>query len=68
MSNTQQTLGFQTEVKRMLHLVVNHMYSNPDIFLRELASNASDALDKLRFSALEKSALLEDDPDLHIEV
>ena len=56
-----QTLGFQTEAKRLLHLMIHSMYSNRDIFLRELISNASDAADKLRFAALENAALLTGD-------
>jgi molecular chaperone HtpG len=66
MSNKQQTMGFQTEVKQMLHLVVHSLYSNKEIFLRELISNASDALDKLRFLALSNSGLYEKDSDLRI--
>lgn len=68
MSNKQQTLGFQTEVKQMLHLVVHSLYSNKEIFLRELISNASDALDKLRFLALSNAALYDNDSDLKITV
>jgi molecular chaperone HtpG len=68
MSGTQQTMGFQTEVKQMLHLVVHSLYSNKEIFLRELISNASDALDKLRFLALTDSALYENDSDLKITI
>lgn len=68
MTNKQQTMGFQTEVKQMLHLVVHSLYSNKEIFLRELISNASDALDKLRFLALANGALYEGDPDLRITV
>ena len=49
--NKKETLGFQTEVKQMLHLMVHSLYSNREIFLRELVSNASDAIDKLRFAA-----------------
>ncbi|KTD38036.1 molecular chaperone HtpG [Legionella oakridgensis] len=64
----QQTMGFQTEVKQMLHLVVHSLYSNKEIFLRELISNASDALDKLRFLALADSGLYEGDSDLKITV
>ncbi len=59
-------MGFQTEVKQMLHLVVHALYSNKEIFLRELISNSSDALDKLRFLALSKAELYEDDSDLKI--
>lgn len=64
----QQTMGFQTEVKQMLHLVVHSLYSNKEIFLRELISNASDALDKLRFLALADAALYEGDSNLRITV
>lgn len=63
-----QTLGFQTEAKRLLHLMIHSMYSNRDIFLRELISNASDAADKLRFAALENAALLADDPELRVRI
>lgn len=63
---TKQTMGFQTEVKQMLNLVIHSLYSNKEIFLRELISNASDALDKLRFLALAQSELYEDDSDLKI--
>lgn len=68
MASQQQTMGFQTEVKQMLHLVVHSLYSNKEIFLRELISNASDALDKLRFLALSDASLFEDDSDLKITV
>lgn len=61
-------MGFQTEVKQMLHLVVHSLYSNKEIFLRELISNASDALDKLRFLALSNNTLYENDSDLKITV
>lgn len=63
-----QTMGFQTEVKQMLHLVVHSLYSNKEIFLRELISNASDALDKLRFLALANGSLYEGDSDLKISI
>ncbi|WP_131781717.1 molecular chaperone HtpG [Legionella gresilensis] len=68
MSGKKQTMGFQTEVKQMLHLVVHSLYSNKEIFLRELVSNASDALDKLRFLALANSSLYEKDSDLKITI
>ena len=68
MSKKQQTMGFQTEVKKMLHLVVHSLYSNKEIFLRELISNASDALDKLRFLALSDAGLYEQDSDLKISI
>lgn len=68
MAGKQQTLGFQTEVKQMLHLVVHSLYSNKEIFLRELVSNASDALDKLRFLALSDSGLYENNSNLNITV
>ena len=64
----KQTLGFQTEVKKLLQLMIHSLYSNPEIFLRELISNASDACDKLRFETIDKPALLESDPELRIRV
>ncbi len=64
----KQTLSFQAEVKQILHLVTHSLYSNKEIFLRELVSNASDACDKLRFEALDKAALFEDQPNLEIRV
>lgn len=64
----KETLGFQTEVKQLLHLMVHALYSNKEIFLRELISNASDAADKLRFAALGDSGLYEDDSELKIWV
>ena len=66
MTTNKQTMGFQTEVKQMLHLVIHALYSNKEIFLRELISNASDALDKLRFLALTDASLYESDSDLCI--
>lgn len=68
MTQKHQTMGFQTEVKQMLHLVVHSLYSNKEIFLRELISNASDALDKLRFLALSDASLYENNPDLSIKI
>ena len=62
----KETLGFQTEVKQLLQLMVHSLYSNREIFLRELVSNASDACDKLRFAALENDALYEGQTDLNI--
>jgi len=64
----KQTLGFQTEVKQLLDLMVHSLYSNKEIFLRELISNASDASDKLRFEALTNKELFENDADLKIRV
>ena len=64
----KQTLSFQTEVKQLLQLMIHSLYSNREIFLRELVSNASDAIDKLRFSAVTNSALNENDTDLKIRV
>ncbi|MRJ45868.1 molecular chaperone HtpG [Idiomarina loihiensis] len=60
--------GFQTEVKQLLHLMIHSLYSNKEIFLRELVSNASDAADKLRFKALSDNSLYGDDSDLHVRV
>ena len=68
MTEKSKTLGFQAEVKQLLHLVVHSLYSNKEIFLRELISNASDALDKLRFIGLSQAELYEQDPDLKISV
>ncbi len=64
----KETLGFQTEVKQLLHLMIHSLYSNKEIFLRELISNASDAADKLRFEALAKPDLLEGGAELKIRV
>ena len=65
---TKQTHAFQAEVKQILHLVTHSLYSNKEIFLRELVSNASDACDKLRFEALDNAALFEDQPNLEVRV
>ncbi len=67
-TTTRQTLGFQAEVKQLLNLMIHALYSNKEIFLRELISNASDAADKLRFEALANNALYESDSDLKVEV
>ncbi len=64
----KETLGFETEVKQLLHLMIHSLYSNKEIFLRELISNASDACDKLRFEALSDDALYEGDNELNISV
>jgi len=64
----KETLGFQTEAKQLLQLMIHSLYSNKEVFLRELVSNASDAADKLRFEALANGALYENDPDLKIVV
>ena len=64
----KQTLSFQAEVKQILHLVTHSLYSNKEIFLRELISNASDACDKLRFEALNNAGLYEDAPNLEVRV
>ena len=67
-TTTRETLGFQAEVKQLLHLMVHSLYGNKEIFLRELVSNASDAGDKLRFEALADSALFENDSALTIRI
>ena len=64
----KETLGFQAEVKQLLQLMIHSLYSNKEIFLRELISNASDAADKLRFEAINHAALFENDPDLQITI
>lgn len=68
MSTNQETRGFQSEVKQLLQLMIHSLYSNKEIFLRELISNASDAADKLRFKALSNPALYESDGELRVRV
>ena len=65
---SKQTHAFQAEVAQLLHLVTHSLYSNQEIFLRELISNASDACDKLRFEALNNNALYEDAPELQVRL
>jgi molecular chaperone HtpG len=67
-ASEKQTLGFQAEVKQLLQLMIHSLYSNKEIFLRELVSNASDASDKLRFEGIHNAALYEDQPDLAIKI
>ncbi len=64
----KETLGFQTEAKQLLHLMIHSLYSNQEVFLRELISNASDAIDRLRFAALSDESLLEDAPEFAVNV
>src|SRR5829696_804407 len=64
----KQTLSFQAEVAQLLQLVTHSLYSNKEIFLREMISNASDACDKLRFEALNNAALYEDQPNLEVRI
>ena len=65
---TKKTHAFQAEVAQLLHLVTHSLYSNPEIFVRELVSNASDACDKLRFEALNNDALYENQPNLEVRL
>ena len=68
MATEKQTMGFQAEVKQLLQLMIHSLYSNKEIFLRELVSNASDAADKLRFEAINNADLYEDDAELKIRI
>lgn len=67
-ADNKVTMGFETEVKQLLHLMIHSLYSNKEIFLRELISNGSDAADKLRFNALSDDALYEGDSDLKLRI
>jgi molecular chaperone HtpG len=67
-SNNKQTLSFQAEVAQLLHLMIHSLYSNKEIFLRELISNASDAADKLKFETLANPAIYENDSDLKVRI
>ena len=67
-NTSSETLGFQAEVKQLLHLMIHSLYSNKEIFLRELVSNASDACDKLRFEAIDKPELMQGDAELRVRV
>ena len=65
---TAETRGFETEARKLLQLMINSLYSNREIFLRELISNASDAIDRLRFESLKDESLIADDPEFRIVV
>jgi molecular chaperone HtpG len=67
-NTNRETMGFQTEVKQLLQLMIHSLYSNREIFLRELVSNASDACDKLRFEGLHNDAMFENDSELQIRL
>src|SRR5689334_21077518 len=67
-ASTKETLGFQAEVKQLLHLMVHSLYGNKEIFLRELVSNASDACDRLRFESMVHGVPIDDDPELRVRV
>ncbi|MDE5285413.1 MAG: ATP-binding protein, partial [Buchnera aphidicola] len=68
--NTQKkdTYNFQSEVTELLHLMIHSLYSNKEIFLRELISNASDAIDKLRFESISSPKVYENDTDVHVKI
>ena len=67
-AGSKETRGFQAEARQVLNLMIHSVYSNKEIFLRELVSNASDACDKLRFEALADDALFEGDQDLAVRI
>lgn len=67
-TTNKETRGFQSEVKQLLHLMIHSLYSNKEIFLRELISNASDAVDKLRFQALSHPDLYQGDAELGVKL
>ena len=68
MTANEETLGFQTEVKQLLHLMVHSLYSNREIFLRELISNANDACDKLQIFSLDAPDLMESDSEMAVRI
>ena len=68
MEHKQETHQFKTEVQQVLNLIIHSLYSNKDIFLRELISNASDAIDRLRFRSQTEREILGDDTDFHIRI